>query len=41
VLDEQRYASIEGFWQGLKFPADDDRRRLAVLEHSPVLMNRL
>jgi hypothetical protein len=34
VLDEQRYASIEGFWQGLKFPADDDRRRLAGLAGS-------
>jgi predicted NAD-dependent protein-ADP-ribosyltransferase YbiA (DUF1768 family) len=34
VLDEQGYASIEGFWQGLKFPADDDRRRLAGLAGS-------
>jgi predicted NAD-dependent protein-ADP-ribosyltransferase YbiA (DUF1768 family) len=31
VLDGQDYASIEGFWQGLKFPAEADRRRLASL----------
>jgi predicted NAD-dependent protein-ADP-ribosyltransferase YbiA (DUF1768 family) len=29
VLDGRHYASIEGFWQGLKFPEDSDRRRLA------------
>jgi len=29
ILDEQYYASVEGFWQGLKFPNADDRRRLA------------
>jgi predicted NAD-dependent protein-ADP-ribosyltransferase YbiA (DUF1768 family) len=31
VLDAMPYASIEGFWQGLKFPDDADRRRLADL----------
>lgn len=31
VLDGQDYASVEGFWQGLKFPGDGDRRRLAAL----------
>jgi predicted NAD-dependent protein-ADP-ribosyltransferase YbiA (DUF1768 family) len=31
VLDGQSYASVEGFWQGLKFPDDGDRRRLAAL----------
>ena len=30
-LDERDYESIEGFWQGLKFSDDDDRRRLAAL----------
>lgn len=30
-LNGQRYASIEGFWQGLKFPGDADRQRLAAL----------
>lgn len=31
VLDGRPYASIEGFWQGLKFPDEADRRRLAAL----------
>jgi predicted NAD-dependent protein-ADP-ribosyltransferase YbiA (DUF1768 family) len=31
-LDGQRYQSVESFWQGLKFPQDSDRRRLAQLE---------
>ena len=31
VLDNQEYASIEGFWQGLKFPRAADRLRLAAL----------
>lgn len=31
-LDGQRYVSVESFWQGLKFPADRDRRRIAKLE---------
>jgi predicted NAD-dependent protein-ADP-ribosyltransferase YbiA (DUF1768 family) len=31
VLDGRDYASIEGFWQGLKFPGDADRRRIAAL----------
>ncbi len=31
VLDGGEYASIEGFWQGLKFPDPADRRRLAQL----------
>lgn len=30
-LDRLGYESIEGFWQGLKFPDPADRRRLAVL----------
>jgi predicted NAD-dependent protein-ADP-ribosyltransferase YbiA (DUF1768 family) len=30
-LDGQGYESIEGFWQGLKFPDEADRRRLASL----------
>jgi predicted NAD-dependent protein-ADP-ribosyltransferase YbiA (DUF1768 family) len=30
-LDGLAYASIEGFWQGLKFPDEADRRRLAAL----------
>src|SRR5262249_58541259 len=31
-LDGQQYRSVESFWQGLKFPADADRRRLAQLD---------
>jgi hypothetical protein len=31
VLDHQEYASVEGFWQGLKFPQAADRLRLASL----------
>ena len=31
VLDHREYASIEGFWQGLKFPQAADRLRLASL----------
>lgn len=30
-LDRRRYASIEGFWQGLKFTDEVDRQRIAVL----------
>lgn len=30
-LDNRFYASIEGFWQGLKFPDDVDRQRVAEL----------
>ncbi len=30
-LNGQRYASIEGFWQGVKFPGEEDRQRLAAL----------
>lgn len=30
-LDGRRYASVEGFWQGLKFPAPEDRSRIAAL----------
>ena len=30
-LDGRVYASVEGFWQGLKFPAEADRRRIAEL----------
>lgn len=33
-LDGQRYASVEGFWQSLKFDADADRRRVAALSGS-------
>lgn len=33
-LDGMNYASIEGFWQGLKFPKDSDRRRLAAMHGS-------
>lgn len=33
-LDGQGYESIEGFWQGLKFPDEADRRRLASF-HGP------
>jgi predicted NAD-dependent protein-ADP-ribosyltransferase YbiA (DUF1768 family) len=34
VLDDKSYESIEGFWQGLKFPDEADRRRLALLHGS-------
>jgi predicted NAD-dependent protein-ADP-ribosyltransferase YbiA (DUF1768 family) len=27
----RRYASVEGFWQGLKFPSDEERERVAGL----------
>ncbi len=30
-LDGRQYASVEGFWQGLKFPSEADRRRIAQL----------
>lgn len=30
-LDGRQYASVEGFWQGLKFPKASDRRRIATL----------
>jgi predicted NAD-dependent protein-ADP-ribosyltransferase YbiA (DUF1768 family) len=30
-LDGREYASVEGFWQGLKFRAASDRRRIAEL----------
>ena len=30
-LDRRRYASIEGFWQGLKLPDEVDRQRIAAL----------
>jgi predicted NAD-dependent protein-ADP-ribosyltransferase YbiA (DUF1768 family) len=30
-LDGRVYASVEGFWQGLKFPSAADRRRIAEL----------
>ncbi|HXQ45329.1 MAG TPA: NADAR family protein [Caulobacteraceae bacterium] len=33
-LDGAIYASVEGFWQGLKFPDEADRRRLAVMHGS-------
>ena len=31
VLDDEVYASVEGFWQGLKFTDQEDRRRLGSL----------
>lgn len=31
VLDERVYASVESFWQGLKFDREADRRRIAAL----------
>jgi predicted NAD-dependent protein-ADP-ribosyltransferase YbiA (DUF1768 family) len=31
-LDGRRYASVEAFWQGLKFPSDEDRERIAPLD---------
>jgi predicted NAD-dependent protein-ADP-ribosyltransferase YbiA (DUF1768 family) len=34
VLDGAEFASVEGFWQGLKFPDEPDRRRLAALYDS-------
>jgi predicted NAD-dependent protein-ADP-ribosyltransferase YbiA (DUF1768 family) len=34
VLDGAEYARVEGFWQGLKFPDEPDRRRLAALHGS-------
>lgn len=30
-FDGRRYASVEGFWQGLKLPSDEDRARIAAL----------
>lgn len=30
-LHGRAYASVEGFWQGLKFPGEEDRRRIAQL----------
>jgi predicted NAD-dependent protein-ADP-ribosyltransferase YbiA (DUF1768 family) len=32
MLDRRYYESIESFWQGLKFEADGDRKRLARLD---------
>jgi predicted NAD-dependent protein-ADP-ribosyltransferase YbiA (DUF1768 family) len=31
MIGDKTYASIEGFWQGLKYPSEDERRRVAVL----------
>jgi predicted NAD-dependent protein-ADP-ribosyltransferase YbiA (DUF1768 family) len=31
ILDGMEYMSVEGYWQGLKFPDESDRRRLAAL----------
>jgi predicted NAD-dependent protein-ADP-ribosyltransferase YbiA (DUF1768 family) len=31
TLDSRSYENVEAFWQGLKFPRDSDRRRLAKL----------
>ncbi len=30
-MDGRFYSSVEGFWQGLKFPGEDDRQRIAEL----------
>jgi predicted NAD-dependent protein-ADP-ribosyltransferase YbiA (DUF1768 family) len=35
TLDGVEYASVEGFWQGLKFPSVEDRARLAALYGIP------
>jgi predicted NAD-dependent protein-ADP-ribosyltransferase YbiA (DUF1768 family) len=32
VMDGAHYASVEGFWQGLKFPDDNDRTRIGELD---------
>ena len=32
ILDGRPYASVEGFWQGLKFPDEDRRRTIAALD---------
>lgn len=34
TMDGRDYASVEGFWQGLKFETEHDRRRLAVMPGS-------
>jgi predicted NAD-dependent protein-ADP-ribosyltransferase YbiA (DUF1768 family) len=31
ILDERKYASVESFWQGLKFEREADRRRIAAM----------
>jgi predicted NAD-dependent protein-ADP-ribosyltransferase YbiA (DUF1768 family) len=31
ILDECKYASVESFWQGLKFECEADRRRIAAM----------
>lgn len=31
TMDGWRYASVEGFWQSLKFPREKDRRRVAAM----------
>lgn len=31
TLFEKQYASVEGFWQGLKFPDEKKRREIAIL----------
>jgi predicted NAD-dependent protein-ADP-ribosyltransferase YbiA (DUF1768 family) len=36
-LDGQRFQSTESFWQGLKFPLDSDRRRIAKLPGAQAL----
>ncbi len=33
-LDGERYASVEGFWQALKFESESDRRRVGGLSRS-------
>ncbi len=32
ILDGEHYASVEGFWQGLKFADPTERRRVALLD---------
>ena len=34
TLDGREYANVEGFWQGLKFESEEDRRRLAMMTGS-------
>jgi predicted NAD-dependent protein-ADP-ribosyltransferase YbiA (DUF1768 family) len=34
-LDGRQYASIEAFWQGLKFPDEERRREIALLHGDP------
>ena len=35
VLDDREYASVESFWQGLKFPEEERRTEIAPLHGNP------